>query len=92
MEVQGKLCNLCRQLQREVEKALVALQIGVPPSQMVLQEISQPDAARTARDWGVLNRYLSYLQQWLKLWCAGLRRRRRAHGGSSRSLGRQDCV
>lgn len=69
------------ELQREVEKALVNLEIGVPTSHLrastSIQPLTTKPAARMPRDRAVLNRYRNYLQQWVRLWRAGVTRRRR---------------
>ncbi|XP_021930777.1 uncharacterized protein LOC110835153 [Zootermopsis nevadensis] len=70
------------QLQRQVKKALMDLQIGVPAQPVrrtitSVKETTDAAAAGMARDRGILIRYRNYLRQWVRLWCAGARRRRR---------------
>jgi hypothetical protein len=72
---------LCWQLQRDVEKALMDLHIGLPTSRMrtagmIAEEPAKP-TARMPRDRSVLNRYRNYLRQWVRLWSAGVTRHRR---------------
>jgi hypothetical protein len=61
--------------------ALVNLDIGVPASGLratdVTLETPTDPTARMPRDRSVLNRYRNFLEQWVRLWRAGVTRRRR---------------